>query len=59
MEDGYYVRLEDEDEHLLPHHHHQDPVPTSLLVSLYIGHFLARWGARCPLFLSLNIYICF
>ncbi|KAL9992584.1 putative ferroportin-1, MFS transporter superfamily [Helianthus debilis subsp. tardiflorus] len=41
MEEGHYVRLEDEH-----HQQHQDPVPTSLLVSLYIGHFLSRWGAR-------------
>ncbi|KAJ0650923.1 putative ferroportin-1 [Helianthus annuus] len=41
MEEGHYVRLEDEH-----HDQHQDPVPTSLLVSLYIGHFLSRWGAR-------------
>ncbi|KAI7750707.1 hypothetical protein M8C21_013009, partial [Ambrosia artemisiifolia] len=51
MEDRYYVRLEDE------HHHQlQDPVPTSLLVYLYIGHFLARWGARTWEF-SVGLYM--
>ncbi|XP_076915776.1 solute carrier family 40 member 2-like isoform X1 [Bidens hawaiensis] len=52
MEEGYnYVRLEDEDSH-----HHEDPVPTSLLVFLYIGHFLARWGARTWEF-SVGLYM--
>ncbi|KAL8232521.1 hypothetical protein R6Q57_002299 [Mikania cordata] len=52
MEEGYYVSLEDEQDH----HHHQDPVPTSLLVYLYIGHFLASWGARTWEF-SVGLYM--
>ncbi|KAK9069989.1 hypothetical protein SSX86_010387 [Deinandra increscens subsp. villosa] len=59
MEEGYYVILEDE-QHLLHHQQsqndHQDPLPTSLLVSLYIGHFLARWGARTWEF-SVGLYM--
>ncbi|KAI7750721.1 hypothetical protein M8C21_013023 [Ambrosia artemisiifolia] len=51
MEDRYYVRLEDEHHHQLQH-----PVPTSLLVYLYIGHFLARWGARTWEF-SVGLYM--
>lgn len=52
--------MEDEEEQL-PHqhhhsHHHQDPIPTSLLISLYIGHFLARWGARTWEF-SVGLYM--
>ncbi|KAJ0696019.1 hypothetical protein HanOQP8_Chr10g0356831 [Helianthus annuus] len=42
MEEVYSVKMEDE--HLLPHH--QDDIPTSVLLNLYLGHFLARWGAR-------------
>ncbi|KAL7584767.1 hypothetical protein Lser_V15G42867 [Lactuca serriola] len=47
-----------DDEQLLPRHqyHHQDPIDTSLLVSLYVGHFLARWGARMWEF-SVGLYM--
>ncbi|KAI3674791.1 hypothetical protein L2E82_51907 [Cichorium intybus] len=54
MDEGYYVRMEDE--HILPHNRHQDPIRTSLLVSLYVGHFLARWGARMWEF-SVGLYM--
>ncbi|KVH94900.1 hypothetical protein Ccrd_003042 [Cynara cardunculus var. scolymus] len=53
MEEGYYVQLPDEEPH---HHHHQDPIPASLLISLYVGHFLARWGARMWEF-SVGLYM--
>ncbi|KAD6120318.1 hypothetical protein E3N88_11589 [Mikania micrantha] len=49
-----------EDEQLLHHHHHHhhnhnhdDPISTSVLFNLYLGHFLARWGAR-PNFKFIN-----
>ncbi|CAH1446018.1 unnamed protein product [Lactuca virosa] len=47
-----------DEEQLLPRHqyHHQDPIDTSLLVSLYVGHFLARWGARMWEF-SVGLYM--
>ncbi|KAJ9545227.1 hypothetical protein OSB04_024934 [Centaurea solstitialis] len=49
MEEGYYVQLGE-------HHHDEDPIPASLLVSLYLGHFLARWGARMWEF-SVGLYM--
>ncbi|KAK9072985.1 hypothetical protein SSX86_007307 [Deinandra increscens subsp. villosa] len=52
--------VEMEDEHLLPHHHHhhhEDPIiPTWVLINLYLGHFLARWGARTWEF-SVGLYM--
>ncbi|KAJ0743269.1 putative ferroportin-1 [Helianthus annuus] len=52
MEEVYPVKMEDE--HLLPHH--QDDIPTSVLLNLYLGHFLARWGARTWEF-SVGLYM--
>lgn len=56
MDEGYYVKLEDE--HHLPYYHqnHEDHIPTSLLIYLYGGHFLARWGARMWEF-SVGLYM--
>lgn len=59
MEDqGYYVNLEDSEHHQQEDHHHNDheDIPTSLLISLYVGHFLARWGARTWEF-SVGLYM--
>ncbi|XP_076934072.1 solute carrier family 40 member 2-like [Bidens hawaiensis] len=60
MEELFPLKVED-DEHLLPHHHqqqqlHQDQIPTSVLINLYLGHFLARWGARTWEF-SVGLYM--
>lgn len=50
MEELFPLKVLEDDEHLLPHqqqqHHDQDQIPTSVLINLYLGHFLARWGAR-------------
>ncbi|KAM0028154.1 putative ferroportin-1, MFS transporter superfamily [Helianthus debilis subsp. tardiflorus] len=52
MEEVYSVKMEDE--HLLPHD--QDDTTTSVLINLYLGHFLARWGARTWEF-SVGLYM--
>ncbi|PWA46000.1 iron regulated 2 [Artemisia annua] len=56
MDEGHYVKLVDE--HHLPYYHqnHEDHIPTSLLIYLYAGHFLARWGARMWEF-SVGLYM--
>ncbi|XP_071738449.1 solute carrier family 40 member 2-like isoform X2 [Rutidosis leptorrhynchoides] len=57
MEEGYYVKLEDGHDH---RHHsdndHQDHISATLLIYLYAGHFLARWGARTWEF-SVGLYM--
>ncbi|KAJ9545230.1 hypothetical protein OSB04_024937 [Centaurea solstitialis] len=35
---------------------HQPPIPSSLLIYLYVGHFLARWSARMWEF-SVGLYM--
>nr|XP_043637597.1 solute carrier family 40 member 2-like isoform X2 [Erigeron canadensis] len=53
-----YVNIEDE--HLLPCreqlHHQEDPISTSLMISLFVGHFLARWCVRMWEF-SVGLYM--
>ncbi|KAI3805793.1 hypothetical protein L1987_21679 [Smallanthus sonchifolius] len=57
LEELYPVKTEDEHLLLRQHqHHHQDHIPTSILVHLYLGHFLARWGARTWEF-SVGLYM--
>ncbi|KAI3759918.1 hypothetical protein L1987_50304 [Smallanthus sonchifolius] len=55
MEEMYPVKTEDE-HLLLRQHHHEDHIPTSILLHLYLGHFLARWGARTWEF-SVGLYM--
>ncbi|XP_076933305.1 solute carrier family 40 member 2-like [Bidens hawaiensis] len=59
MEELFPLKVLEDDEHLLPHqqqHQDQDQIPTSVLINLYLGHFLARWGARTWEF-SVGLYM--
>lgn len=55
MDEGYYVKLEDEHHLSYYHQNHEDHIPTSLLIYLYAGHFLARWGAR--FYISIYLFL--